>query len=57
MTDLLGRGKHFTAVSCYNDSMAAGALSVLSDNSIDVPQEISLIGFDDVLISVTCAHA
>lgn len=51
MTDLLGRGKHFTAVSCYNDSMAAGALSVLSDNSIDVPQEISLIGFDDVLIS------
>jgi LacI family transcriptional regulator len=31
--------------------MAAGALSVLSDNSIDVPGEISLIGFDDVLIS------
>ncbi len=51
MTDLLGRGKHFTAVTCYNDSMAAGALSVLSDNSIEVPQEISLIGFDDVLIS------
>ncbi len=29
----------------------AGALSVLSDNSVDVPGEISLIGFDDVLIS------
>lgn len=51
MTDLLGRGRNFTAVTCYNDSMAAGALSVLSDNSIEVPQEISLIGFDDVLIS------
>ncbi len=38
-------------MTCYNDSMAAGALSVLSDNSIDVPGEISLIGFDDVLIS------
>ncbi|GAB2948112.1 HTH-type transcriptional regulator GalR [Hafnia psychrotolerans] len=51
MADLLGLGRHFTAVTCYNDSMAAGALSVLSDNSIDVPEEISLIGFDDVLIS------
>ncbi len=51
MTELLGRGKNFTAVACYNDSMAAGAMGVLNDNGIDVPKEISLIGFDDVLIS------
>lgn len=51
MTELLGHGKTLTAVTCYNDPMAAGALSVLSDNSIDVPGKISLIGFDDVLIS------
>ncbi|MBW7984627.1 HTH-type transcriptional regulator GalR [Enterobacillus tribolii] len=51
MTELLGRGKNLTAVACYNDPMAAGALSVLSDNSIDVPGQVSLIGFDDVLIS------
>ena len=51
MTELLGRGKNFTAVACYNDSMAAGALAVLSDNSIRIPEEISLIGFDDVLVS------
>lgn len=51
MTELLGRGKHFTAVASYNDSMAAGAMGVLNDNGIDVPKEISLIGFDDVLIS------
>ncbi|RJT27478.1 HTH-type transcriptional regulator GalR [Buttiauxella izardii] len=51
MTELLGRGKNFSAVACYNDSMAAGALGVLNDNGIDVPKEISLIGFDDVLIS------
>ncbi|WJV53163.1 HTH-type transcriptional regulator GalR [Pectobacteriaceae bacterium CE90] len=51
MTELLVRGKPITAVTCYNDPMAAGALSVLSDNSIDVPQDISLIGFDDVLLS------
>ncbi|HKN03980.1 MAG TPA: HTH-type transcriptional regulator GalR [Buttiauxella sp.] len=51
MTELLGRGRHFSAVACYNDSMAAGAMGVLNDNGIDVPKEISLIGFDDVLIS------
>lgn len=51
MTELLGRGKQFTAVACYNDSMAAGALAVLSDNSIQIPEEMSLIGFDDVLVS------
>ena len=51
MTELLGRGKTFTAVACYNDSMAAGALAVLSDNGIVVPEAMSLIGFDDVLVS------
>ncbi|MBS4707943.1 HTH-type transcriptional regulator GalR [Aeromonas caviae] len=51
MTELLSRGQQTTAVVCYNDSMAAGALSVLSDNGIDVPQDLSLVGFDDVLIS------
>ncbi|MGL4206911.1 MAG: HTH-type transcriptional regulator GalR [Aeromonadaceae bacterium] len=51
MTELLGRGRSLTAVVCYNDSMAAGALSVLSDNGIEVPQDISLVGFDDVLIA------
>ncbi|MBK0003507.1 HTH-type transcriptional regulator GalR [Erwinia sp. S38] len=51
MTELLGQGKTFSAVTCYNDSMAAGALAVLSDNGVRVPEEISLIGFDDVLVS------
>ncbi|MEN5018093.1 HTH-type transcriptional regulator GalR [Erwinia sp. Eh17-17] len=51
MTELLGQGKTFSAVACYNDSMAAGALAVLSDNGLRVPEEMSLIGFDDVLVS------
>ena len=33
------------------EAMAAGAMGVLNDNGIDVPGEISLIGFDDVLVS------
>ncbi len=51
MTEMLGRNKQVTAVACYNDSMAAGAMGVLSDNGIDVPNSISLIGFDDILVS------
>lgn len=51
MTELLGRASGVTAVACYNDSMAAGAMGVLNDNGIDVPRELSLIGFDDVLVS------
>ncbi len=51
MTELLVRGRNFTAVASYNDSMAAGAMGVLNDNGIEVPAEISLIGFDDVLVS------
>lgn len=51
MIELLSRGKNFTAVACYNDSMAAGAMGILSDNGLEVPNAISLIGFDDILIS------
>ena len=40
-----------TAVAYHNDSMAAGVMGVLSDNGIDVPGKISLIGFDDILVS------
>ncbi|AWH89451.1 HTH-type transcriptional regulator GalR [Limnobaculum parvum] len=51
LIELLERNQQITAVVCYNDTMAAGALSVLSDNNIKVPEHISLIGFDDVLIA------
>lgn len=51
MTELLSRACSLTAVACYNDSMAAGALGVLNDNGIDVPKAMSIIGFDDVLIA------
>lgn len=29
--------------------MAAGALSVLADNGVKVPEEVSVIGFDDII--------
>ncbi|HBV40325.1 MAG TPA: DNA-binding transcriptional regulator GalS, partial [Erwinia sp.] len=48
---LLGRNLQLSAVFAYNDSMAAGALAALKDNGIAVPQQLSVIGFDDIPIS------
>jgi DNA-binding LacI/PurR family transcriptional regulator len=37
-----------TAVVCYNDLVALGVLSRLAHRRISVPEEMSVIGFDDV---------
>lgn len=49
--NLLSSGKKFTAIFVYNDAMAIGAISTLEDNGFSVPNDISVLGFDDVLLS------
>lgn len=51
MIDLLSYNKNLTAAVAYNDTMAAGAISVLNENNINVPQQFSIIGFDDMPIA------
>lgn len=51
MTNLLTKAIEMSAVVSYNDYMAAGALSVLAENGIATPEQISIIGFDDGLIA------
>lgn len=51
MTQLLGRGKPFSAVMVYNDVMAAGAIGLLLDSGFDVPHDVSVVGFDDVVMT------
>jgi phosphoserine phosphatase RsbU/P len=36
------------AIVCANDWMAGGALEVLQEHKIRVPEDVSLIGFDDI---------
>ncbi|MCA0900781.1 LacI family DNA-binding transcriptional regulator [Microbulbifer agarilyticus] len=48
---LLARDTPFSCVFAYNDAMAIGAISVFEDNGFKVPGDISVVGFDDVLIS------
>ena len=49
MLNLLAKGLKVTAVVAYNDAMAAGAISVLADNGLRVPEEVSVVGFDDII--------
>jgi LacI family transcriptional regulator len=54
MQNLLAKGAEFTAVLAYNDAMASGAMTMLQDHSINVPNEVSVIGYDDVLLAKYC---
>jgi DNA-binding LacI/PurR family transcriptional regulator len=44
-----------TAIMAYNDLMALGVLSRLAARGIRVPQEMSVVGFDDLLYAAVCA--
>lgn len=45
---LLDKKKKFTALVCFNDIAAIGAIRGLRDLGLRVPQDISVIGFDDI---------
>jgi LacI family repressor for deo operon, udp, cdd, tsx, nupC, and nupG len=42
------------AVFCHSDIMALGALSLIKRRQLRVPQDISLIGFDDIALTQYC---
>lgn len=55
MEQLLTLSSPPTAVFCYNDMSALGALRLLHGRGIKVPEDMSLVGFDDLAIaSYTC---
>jgi DNA-binding LacI/PurR family transcriptional regulator len=49
MQALLGRTHDFTAVFCFNDIAAIGAIRALKDAGLSVPNDVSVVGFDDIL--------
>jgi LacI family transcriptional regulator len=46
---LLDRGQTFTALFAMSDEMVTGALQVFAARGIRVPQDVSVVGFDDIL--------
>jgi len=45
---LLARQKPFTALFAYNDISAIGAIRAIQEQGLRVPQDISVMGFDDI---------
>jgi LacI family transcriptional regulator len=48
MQALLKKTSGFTAIFCFNDIAAIGAIRALTDVGISVPGEVSVVGFDDI---------
>jgi LacI family transcriptional regulator len=53
VSGLLERGFPFTAVFATDDAMAAGAMKAIEDRGLSVPKDISIMGYDDILIAQT----
>lgn len=41
-------GGDFTAIQCFNDACAFGAIAALNEAGFSVPGDVSVVGFDDI---------
>lgn len=48
---LMENKREFTAVICSNDSVARGAFRALKSYGLNVPQDVSLVGYDDSVMA------
>jgi DNA-binding LacI/PurR family transcriptional regulator len=46
--ELIARGSDFTAVVAFNDISAIGAIRAFVNHGLRVPEDVSVIGFDDI---------
>jgi DNA-binding LacI/PurR family transcriptional regulator len=45
----LTKSRDFTAMFCFNDTAAIGAIRALKEAGLRVPDDVSVIGFDDIM--------
>jgi LacI family transcriptional regulator len=45
--ELLARGQEFTALFAFNDVSAIGAIRAIEESGLRVPDDVSVLGFDD----------
>lgn len=48
MQEIFERNVTFSAVVCANDEMAVGAMEVIREHGLSIPENLSVIGFDNV---------
>jgi DNA-binding LacI/PurR family transcriptional regulator len=46
--NLVARRREFTAILCFNDISAMGSIRALHDAGLRVPNDVSIVGFDDI---------
>jgi LacI family transcriptional regulator len=51
--EILGSGHHPTAIFASNDDMAAAAMAVAHRLHLDVPKDLTIVGFDDTPLATT----
>jgi DNA-binding LacI/PurR family transcriptional regulator len=51
---LLSRRRPFTAIFAHNDQMAIGALRALREAGRSVPEDVSIVGYDDIPVAEYC---
>jgi len=49
--ELLARTRDFTAIFSFNDTAAIGAIRAIEDVGLSCPRDISVIGFDDIIVA------
>jgi DNA-binding LacI/PurR family transcriptional regulator len=52
--DLLRKTKDFTAIICFNDLAAIGAIRAIADCGLRCPGDLSVVGFDDISSADYC---
>ncbi len=53
MKVLLGRSRPPPAVIAFNDVMAVGAIRAIEEEGLSIPEDISLVGYDDTMARLT----
>ncbi len=51
MQHVLERGRPFSGVFCAGDSLAIGAMRALADAGLRIPQDVSVVGLDDIEVA------
>lgn len=54
---LIDENVDVTAVFCFSDFIAFGVLKALKERGVCIPEDIAVVGFDDIYFSELCAPA
>ncbi|MEP1743496.1 MAG: LacI family DNA-binding transcriptional regulator [Kangiellaceae bacterium] len=51
LSHLLKQGEDFTGLVCANDYMASGAMTMAREEKLQLPEQLSIVGFDNIIFA------